>query len=108
MTAFVRKHPGTYDEALDRFVGASTTTIIGSAIQVSGDPQRYAALGLVLSTSPTLFFTPTAYNLRAFTPDFVVPGDIVTWNDTDFTVKDVKPIAPDGIVVAARIIAGAP
>ena len=81
----------------------STSTIAGSAIQVRGDPQRYAALGLKLDTMPTLFFTPTTYG------DEPLPGDTVTWpvqNGDLYTVRDVSPIAPDGVLIAARIVIG--
>lgn len=78
------------------------TTITGSAIQVRGDPRRYAALGLVLSEMPTLFFSPTTYG------DTPAPGDTVVWPDSGhtWTVKDVDPIAPDGVLIAARIVIG--
>ena len=86
---------------------ASTTTITGNAMQVRGNPQRYKELGLTLGTMPTLFFAPTNYNLDVFSTDFVQPGDTVTWASKVYTVKDVDPIAPDGVVIAARIIVGA-
>ena len=77
-----------------------TTTITGSAIQVKGIPARYTALGLVLTTMPTLLFTPTTYGE---TPE---PGDTVSWVGKTYTVKDVDPVAPDGITIIARIIIG--
>ena len=88
-------------------VTPAETTITGSAIQVRGDPQRYRALDLNLSTMPTLFFTPTDYELEANGPDFVMPGDTVPWPSSTspvYTVRDVSPIAPDGVVIAARIV----
>lgn len=101
---FTRTIPGTYNAATDSWVGASTSSITGNAIQVKGDPQRYEALGLTLSTMPTLLFAPTGYPLRAFTPEFVMPGDYVEWNGILATVKDVSTVSPDGTVVIARII----
>lgn len=86
----------------------TVTTITGSAIQVAGDPRRYAADGLTLSTMPTLFFTPTTYALRAFTDEFVKPGDTVVWQSVQYVVRAVDPIAPDGFVIVARIIVGVP
>ena len=96
----------TIDPATDQAT-ATTTTLTGNAIQVRGDPQRYKELNLVLSTAPTLFFAPTDYNLEAFGSGFVQPGDTVVWASKTYTVKDVTPIAPDGVVIAARIIVGA-
>lgn len=79
------------------------TTITGSAIQVRGRPQRYMALGLNLTTMPTLVFTPTTYG------EVPEPGDVVTWPATNgkvYSVKDVDPIAPDGVVIVARVVIG--
>lgn len=103
-TTFVRTSPGIQDPTTEKFSGASSSGITGAAIQVRGDPMRYAALKLSIDTMPTLFFTPTVYGLRANTDDFVIPGDSVVWAGKTFIVKSVDPIAPDGIVIAARII----
>lgn len=104
MTTFTRTRAGVFNEADNTFSSGTTTTIDGSAIQVRGNPMRYQALGLNLSTMPTLFFSPTLYTLQAGTPDFVLPGDVVTWAGQVYAVMDVDPIAPDGIVIAARIV----
>jgi hypothetical protein len=103
---FTRSDPGTYDPETGLHTSPTTSTITGNAIQVRGDPQRYAAAGLNLSTMPTLLFTPTSYNLSTFSTDFVRPGDTTTWRNTNYTVKDVDPIAPDGVVIMARIVIG--
>jgi hypothetical protein len=107
MVTFTRHAAGTYDAAAGTWSGAGTTTITGSAIQVRGNVQRYAALGLVLSTMPTLLFTPTLYGLRAGTAEFVLPGDVVEWATRTYTVRDVDPVAPDGVVIVARIVVSA-
>jgi len=107
MITFTRAGAGVYDPATDTTSGAVTTTITGSAIQVRADPQRYLARELIMSTNPTLLFTPTTYGLHAYTSEFVQPGDTVDWNGVTFTVKDVEPVAPDGIVIIARIVVGA-
>ena len=75
----------------------AVTSVAGYAVQVRGNPQRYALLGLVLETALTLFFTPTT---RGEVPR---PGDVGTWNSLSYTVKDVDPIAPNGTVIAARV-----
>ena len=89
----------TYTAADDTSTVAETT-ITGSAIQVRGDPKRYVALGLVLSEMPTLFFSPTTYG------ETPAPGDTVTWptGGSTWTVRDVDPIAPDGVTIAARVV----
>jgi hypothetical protein len=92
-----------HDETTD-VVTPTVTTVTGNAIVVSGRPQRYAALGLVLSTMPTLFFSPTNYNQRAFTTESIQPGDSVEFNGAKYSVKDVEYLAPDGVVIAARVV----
>jgi hypothetical protein len=89
----------TYNQATGDVVPV-VTTVTGSAIQVKGDPQRYQAMGLILATMPTLLFTPTSYG------QVPKPGDAVTWSGVDYTVRDVDPLAPDGVVILARVVIG--
>ena len=104
MIAFTRTSPGVYDPVTDTSTGPSTTVITGEGILMSGDPEEYAALGLVLDTTPVIGFTPDDYPLKAFTPEFVLPGDKTTLNGVDFSVvKLLKVVAPDGFVVYSRI-----
>lgn len=102
MVTFTR-NGSTYDGATDTSTPV-VTMITGSAVQVRGNPERYRELSLVESLAPTLLFSPTDYNLRAGSTDFVREGDSVVWAEQTFVVKDVAPIAPDGFVIAARII----
>jgi hypothetical protein len=102
---FTRSLPGTYSALTDTWSAPTETTITAEGIILPrGDPQRYAALGLVASASPTLFLAPTDYERRAFTPEFILPGDSVVINDLTFVVKDVEVLAPDGVVITARVI----
>jgi hypothetical protein len=80
------------------------TTISGNAIKVRGKPDTYRALNLTDTFAPTLFFTPTDYELHDGTAEFVRPGDEVTWAEQNFKVLLVDAIAPDGVVIAARIV----
>jgi hypothetical protein len=92
----------TYDP-LAGTTTSSSSTITGSAIEVRGDVERYKALGLVLSTMPTLFFSPTTYG------ECPQAGDSVVWPETNgstYTVRDVARIAPDGVTIAARVVIG--
>jgi hypothetical protein len=97
----------TFSASDETFSSPTSSTITGSAIQVRGKPDRYRDLNLSLATDLTLFFTPTTYPLAANGSEFVLPGDTVSWASKTYTVKDVDPIAPDGFVIAARIIVGA-
>lgn len=100
MATFTRRTV-TYDAVNDTQT-VTESTVAGSAIQVRGDPKRYMATGLVLSEMPTLFFAPSTYG------DCPAPGDTVVWPDggATWTVRDVDPIAPDGVVIAARVVIG--
>ena len=82
----------------------TVTTITGNAVRVAPrsklDIERYAELGLQLHQIAVLLFTPTTYG------DTPQTGDTVVWpatNGATYTVRDVNPIAPDGVTIAARV-----
>ena len=92
-----------YDGATG-FSAPVVTTITGSGIIISGDPQQFAALGLVQEQSAIIGFTPTSYPLAILTDNFVRPGDTTTINGVQMTVRKIpKLVAPDGYVIFARI-----
>lgn len=95
---FTRTTRGAYDETTDTPGTPTVTTIPGSAVQVRGSPNTYLRLTLIESSNPTLFFTPSTYG------DLPKMGDTVTWAGAPCTVADVNPVAPDGVVIAARIV----
>lgn len=104
MIVFTRNSPGVYVEATDSWTAPSTSAIAGEGILMSGDPEEFAAQELILETTPVVGFTPEDYPLRAFTPEFVLPGDKTVINSVDFTVaKLLKVVAPDGFVLYSRI-----
>lgn len=82
----------------------STTTITGDAMEKQPsriDALRYEELGLRLTETITLMFAPTSYgNLPA-------PGDTVVWpaddTGTTYTVRDVRPLRPDGVTIIAYL-----
>lgn len=87
----------------NRTTGHLTTTsetIAGRAMKTRGNPIRYRALGLIESEAPTLLWVPTTYNQG----DEPQPGDLVTWNGLEYTVRDVDITAPDGEIIYAKII----
>ena len=94
---FTRTSQGSYDAATDT-AALATSTITGTAVRVPGNPHRYAALGIVESKAPTLIFIPTLYGQ---TPE---PGDVVTWESQEYTVRDVIPFGPDGVTIGASIV----
>lgn len=94
---------------LDEVTGQITPTtsqISGQAFLISrGDPLEYEALKLLPSMAPTLFFVPEGYPLKAYTPEFLLPGDTCVFNGVPMTVRAVYGItAPDGYVVCCYVI----
>jgi hypothetical protein len=95
---FTLATPGTYDATTDTYSAPSTASVAGAAIRVAGDPKQYRALALVEEEAPTLFFTPTVFG------QLPAPGYSVTWSGLTFVTRAVRPIAPDGTAIAARIV----
>lgn len=105
---FSRTTQGTYDPATDTYGSPTITTIPGEGILKSGDPEQYAAMGLVLEKTPLFVFAPQPYPLRLFTPEMVQPGDTVVFNGTTYTVVRIpKVVGPDGFCILAYIAATA-
>ncbi len=106
MITFTRVTP-TYNPSSDT-MSTVTTTVTGDAIQVqpnASDIQRFKERDLLLTETILLLFTPTTYG---YVP---MPGDTVVWpasgsTATTYTVRDVNPLAPDGVVIMARVACG--
>lgn len=87
----------TYDPATDTWSGGTSTPITGKAVQTKGNVDRFAALNLILINPVTLLLA--AKNL-AITP---MPGMVFTWAGKNYTIKDVDPVAPDGVPILYKI-----
>lgn len=94
-TTFTRT---TQSEDASGVLTPTVTTITGSAVQVRGNPDTLRALSLIESAAPTLFFTPNTYG------DKVKEGDTTVWASETYTAKDCYHIAPDGVVIASRVV----
>lgn len=94
---FTQTTPGTYDGATGTWSADVTVTVSGSAMQIDGDPEAYAALGLIQSANPMLLFRPAVAG--------VLPalGMTVAWGAETLTVRDVEPLAMNGTATAARV-----
>lgn len=88
---------GTYDAATDITTGGSVVEVTGTAMQIDGNPEQYAALGLIQSENPTLLFRPAVIGVLP------VLGSTVAWGGETLTVKDVEPLAMNGVATAARV-----
>jgi hypothetical protein len=101
MTTFVRSTV-TYDEATGHQTAVSTA-VAGVAIRVRSSKDELARFGAGSATfqeTAVLFWTPDAYGDRPR------PGDVVTWEEVEWTAVFVDPIAPDGVTIAARVGVG--
>jgi hypothetical protein len=88
---------GSYDPLTGITTGGTVATVTGTAMQIEGDPEAYAALGLIQSENPTLLFRPdTIGQMPAL-------GSTVAWGADTLTVKDLEPLAMNGIATAARV-----
>lgn len=79
-----------YDPLTNQWSGGSSDSWPGSAVQIPGDPDRFAALKLMLTDPITLLVA--AKNLTAAP----TPGMSMVWDGVLYTVKDVEPVAPAG------------
>lgn len=101
MTTFVRSTV-SYDPTTGHQTAVSTS-VAGAAIRVRssrGELAQFAAGSAAFQETATLFWTPDAYGDRPR------PGDVVTWEETEWAVVFVDPIAPDGVTIAARVGVG--
>lgn len=89
---------GTYNATNDTWSSAGTSTVIGFATRVPGDPVRYQALGLVESEAPTLQFTPDTAGERP------ALNSSCSFGGATFVVRDVQPWSPAGSDVSSRVI----
>lgn len=84
---------GTYNPLTDTWSGGTASAITGQAVQIEGDPDRFAALNLVLVNPVTLLVAAKDLDVA---PE---PGMTFTWASKVYTIKDVDPTAPDGVAV---------
>ncbi len=95
---FTLSSPGTYDPAAGTYTGASTSSVIGYATQMQGNPVTYEKLGLIESEAPTLDFAPDTLG------EVPALGSSATINGVAFVVRDVDPWAPDGVARSAKVV----
>lgn len=88
--------PPVYDAATDTWSADTRGTASSYALQVKSDPDRLAALGLVLANPVTLLVAASGL---AVTP---APGMAMTWAGLTYTIKLVEAVAPDGTAILYR------
>ena len=95
---FTLTSPGNQSDTLGTYTGPVTTTVSGYAMSFTGDPKAYAALGLVESEAPSLFFVANTYGDRA------PLASSCTFGGVSFVVRAETPFMPDGTAIFATII----
>ena len=95
---FTLVDPGTHDPTTGNYTSGSTSTVVGVASRIPGDAERYRALELIESESPTLQFTPDTYGE---TPAL---NSSCSWSGVTHYVRDIVPWAPDGSTVSCRVV----
>ena len=90
---------GTYDSATDTWVATEASgPVTGKAVEVPGDLEEYQSLELIPSQTLTLMFVPDDLG------DVPALNSRVTWAGAARTVRAIRPIRPDGTVLAARVM----
>lgn len=90
--------PGEYNPATDTQEDPVVSSVAGHAVETPGDPEEYEVLELIGTGAVTLMFVPTVYGE---TPKL---GSTAHWAGALRTVKQIFPIRPDGVLIAARVI----
>lgn len=89
---------GTYDPLTDTWSGgAAGTDVVGRAVQIEGDVDRFATLKLVLNNPVTLMVAAAGL---AVTPAIGMP---FVWAGITYTIKDLEDVAPDGTPIIYTI-----
>jgi len=95
---FILGNQGVSDPTTGRTVPSADISVPGFAIEKKGSLTQYQALGLEVAKAKTLFWVPTTYGaLPALSSQ-------IAWAGGTYIVKNVAPIAPDGVAIAATIV----
>lgn len=92
---------GTYNASTGTW--SSTTggaAVSGYAVEKPLDPEEYRPDTQIISSDALLVFIPSTYGA------FPVTGQAPTWAGKKRTVKQVWPIRPAEVAIAARVVLG--
>lgn len=93
--------PPVYNEATDTYAGGTAgVNTTGRAVQVNGDPDRFAAMHLTLINPVTLIVAAVGL---AITP---IVGMVFIWGGVRYTIKDADTLKPDGVTAIIHTITG--
>jgi len=92
--------PGTYDAATGTFTTPTTGTVLGFAmrkIPTQADLDRFRQRGLTEDKTALLLVVASTYG------EHPAMGATVTWEGETMTVRDRRPLSPDGVVIKSDI-----
>lgn len=102
LVTFTKTVAGEYDPITDTTSSPTIVTVSGFAIRrrarSQSDMKKYEALKLVESEAPYLFFVPNQYG--TLPPS----GSTASWNGVNYTIRDIDPLAVDGVAIAAYVV----
>lgn len=79
-----------YNPLTDTWSGGTVSFATGRAVEIPGDPNRFQALGLVLTNPVTLLVAAQGLTIEP------APGMSLTWGGVGYTIMNVDRVAPDG------------
>jgi|SRR5690606_12254112 len=95
---FTKTVPGSYDPVTQEHTQPSEITVSGSAVEIPGDPEEYAASDLIPRNPVTLIFVPAERGQE------LEQNMVCEWAGLNRSVFQRFPIRPDGVVIATRVI----
>ncbi len=93
--------PGTYDPLTNTWSGSASGDVFGKAVQIDGDPDTLAALGLIGVDNATLMvgnrFTDAAADGAEVAFEPLVPA-VFEWpvGGKSYTIRKADDVAPNG------------
>ena len=93
--------PPVYNRATDTWSGGvAGSDVIGQAIQIPDNPERFAALNLAIVNPVTIMVAGSGLTI---TPLVGMP---FVWGTRSYVIKDVESLAPDGVTNVLWTIIG--
>jgi hypothetical protein len=87
-----------YTPSTGEWTAGTLATVTLRAIQIEDDPERFSALGLVLTDPVTLLIAASGASI---TP---APGMPFAWAGVGYVCKNVEAVAPDGTPIIWTMI----
>lgn len=90
-----------YDSATGQWSGGTPgSDATAPAVEIPGDPDRMAALKLVLVNPVTLMVAASGLAVA------LAPSMLMVWGGVSYSIKDVEPLRPDGVTTIFFTVIG--